>query len=126
MLNSESQEHLGDGIAGYGALVEPVFDSFGVEDELLSGVFNQWVVVAELFEYLAVAWRSRIDSIYSEERPVPPSHPGHSDLNSHGFPFSNSVSSIPGACISVLRQVYYSAKRAQRFLHAPGISRLWT
>ena len=64
---------------------------FGIEHELFARVFFDGVKVAEFFEDAAVARRSGFHRVDAVERPVPTSHPSHSDFYCHVFFLSNYI-----------------------------------
>src|SRR5262245_66623788 len=54
-----------------------------MEDGSGVGVFDEWVVVAQLLDNLAVARRAAVDGHHAEKRPVLAAQLFHADTNCH-------------------------------------------
>ena len=71
VFNPLTQKNLGDGLAWYRPLVEPVFDALVVEHDLLRGVFFDWVVMTELLDDSVVRGNRVLQIIEELERTTP-------------------------------------------------------
>ena len=83
-------QHL-DVVAGLSTDADPVIQAFALQNGASIGLGAHRVVVAEFFDYAAIARLALINCTDSEERPVGASHHFHSDSYGHvslGFEYS--------------------------------------
>src|SRR5688572_18731484 len=84
VLDAGLLEERGDGLAGDGALVQPIATAIEIDDELAGLVLGDGVVEAQLLENGAIARIAGIDGVHAVKREVLTTHSLQANLDSHG------------------------------------------